>query len=85
MAMQDPAAAAGVAARLAFEPNLADAAAHPIRLVMGLGGQRLQRMAEFDQIAVAVIPIVEEGEISADGFDRSQGAALGWRGLQDAI
>jgi hypothetical protein len=38
-------------------------------------------MAELDHIAIAVLPIVEEGEIGADGLDRSQRIALGLRGL----
>jgi len=38
-------------------------------------------MAEFDHIAVAILPIVEEGEIGANGVDRSQRIALGLRGL----
>jgi hypothetical protein len=37
-------------------------------------------MAELDHIAVAVLPIVEEGEIGANGLDRSQQTALGLRG-----
>jgi len=37
-------------------------------------------MAEFDHITVAIFPIVEEGEIGANGLDRSQRITLGLRG-----
>jgi hypothetical protein len=47
---------------------------------VGLQGKRLQSVAELDQIAVAVLPVVEEGEIGANGLDRSQRIALGLRG-----
>jgi hypothetical protein len=39
--------------------------------------QRLERSAELDDVAIAVLPVVEEGEIGADGFDRGQRRALG--------
>jgi hypothetical protein len=41
--------------------------------------QRLERPAELDDIAVAILPIVKEGEIVADGLDRAQG------GLADSL
>jgi hypothetical protein len=65
-----------VAAALAFEPNLADAAANLVGVVMRGRAQRLEGAAEFDDIAIAVLPVVEEGEIGADGFDRGQRRAL---------
>jgi hypothetical protein len=34
--------------------------------------QRLKRAAELDDIAVAILPIVEEGEIVAYGVNRAQ-------------
>ncbi len=65
-----------VAAALAFEPNLADAAANLVGVAMRGRAQRLERAAEFDDIAITVLPVVEEGEIGADGFDRGQRRAL---------
>jgi hypothetical protein len=38
--------------------------------------QRLERAAKLDDVAVAVLPVVEEGEIGADGFDRGQRRSL---------
>ena len=35
-----------------------------------LVGKRRQRLAEFDDIAIAVFPFVEEGEVVADRLDR---------------
>jgi hypothetical protein len=37
-------------------------------------------MAELDQIAVTILPVVEEGEIGANGLDRSQRIARGLTG-----
>jgi len=42
-------------------------------------------VAELDDIAVTVLPIVEEGEIGANGLDRSQRIALGSRGFAGII
>ena len=65
-----------VAADFAFEPDLADAAANLVGVVMRGLAQRLERSAEFDDVAITILPVVEEGEIGADGFDRGQRRAL---------
>ena len=44
---------------LALEPNLADAAPHLVHAIMRRLAQRLERVTEFDDIAVAILPIVE--------------------------
>ena len=61
-----------VCARLALDPDLADAAANLVGVVVRRLGQRLQRAAELDDIAVAVLPIIEEGEVVAYGVNRVQ-------------
>lgn len=61
-----------VLARLALEPDLADAAAHLVDVVVRRFGQRLERTAELDDVAVAILPLVEEGEIVTDGVNRGQ-------------
>ena len=61
---------------VAFEPNLADAAANLVGVVVRGLAQRLERAAELDDVAIAVLPFLEEGEIGADGFDRGQRRAL---------
>ena len=56
-----------VDARLAeLEPHLADAAANLVGVVVRRLAQRLQGAAEFEDIAIAVLPVVEEGKIAAD-------------------
>jgi hypothetical protein len=65
-----------VAANYAFEPDLADAAANLVGVVVRGLAQRLERAAELNDIAIAILPVVEEGEIGADGFDRGQRRAL---------
>ena len=64
--------ALGVRFRLALELNLADAAAHFVGVIVRLRAQRLERMAQFDNIAIPVLPLVERGEIIADDVDRRQ-------------
>jgi len=64
--------AVGAPPRLALQPHLTDAAPHLIGLVVRRLAQRLERMTEFDDIAIAVLPIVKEGEIVADGGEISQ-------------
>ena len=54
----------------ACEPDLAGAAAHLVGLRAQRVGQRRQRAPELDHIAVAVLPVVEEGEVRADGVER---------------
>jgi hypothetical protein len=65
-----------VAADFAFEPDLADAAANLVGVVVRGWAQRLERSAELDDVAIAILPLVEEGEIGADRFDRGQRRAL---------
>ena len=45
------------------EPDLAGAAAHLVGVSPQRFGQRRQGAAELDQIAVAILPIVEQGEV----------------------
>src|SRR6185312_14307813 len=57
-------------AALGKEPDLANAALHPVRVVTRLIRKRWQRFTEFDDIAVAILPIIEEGKVVANGLDR---------------
>src|SRR5947209_17193038 len=63
----------GLALRLAgdlrLEPDLACAALHLVGRTMRLFGQRLERAAELDQIAVAVFPLVQELKVFKDLVD----------------
>ena len=52
-----------------FEPNLAGAAAHLIGVIIGVLVQGLERAAKFDEIAVAILPFVQEFEIADDLLD----------------
>jgi hypothetical protein len=63
---------AGAISRLALQPDLADAALNFVGAVMGRLAQRLERMTEFDHIAIPVLPIVEESEVVANGLDIGQ-------------
>jgi hypothetical protein len=65
--------ARGAFSRLALQPNLADAAPHLVHAVMRRLAERLERVAQFDDVAVAILPIVEGGKIFADCFNRRQG------------
>ena len=69
--MQDP-LAIGARSRLAFQPYLTDAAPHLVAFIVGRLAKRLEGMTEFDDIAIAILPIVEGGEIVADGLEISQ-------------
>ena len=51
------------------EPYLTDAALDLVIGVARLRRKRRQLAAELDNVAVAVLPIVEEGEIVAYGLD----------------
>jgi hypothetical protein len=62
-----------------LQPNLADAAANLVCIVMGSFAQRLQRAAELEDIAIAVFPIVEKGKVAADGIEACQRGVLRWR------
>ena len=49
--------------QLAYQPDLADAALDLVRgRVLGLA-ERLEFLSEFDHIAIAILPFVEEFEI----------------------
>ena len=63
--------AGGVDPRLFFKPDLADAPAHLVRVIMRGLAQGLEAVAEFDQIAVAVLPLVKGGEIFANRLKHS--------------
>ena len=62
----------GARSRLAFQPDLTDAAPHFVAFIVARLAKRLEGMTEFDDIAVAILPIVEGGEIFADGLEISQ-------------
>src|SRR6516164_1437459 len=62
--------AVGPALRLGCEPHLAGAATDLV-LVRAVGlGKWGQAPAEFDHVAVAVLPVIEEREVGADRFER---------------
>ena len=65
--------ALGVRFHFGFQPDLADAAAYLVEIVVGSLAQRLKRTPELDDITIPVLPIVEKGKIVADGVDRRQG------------
>src|SRR5512144_778348 len=74
------AVAAIIDARLALaaidalgEPHLADAAIHLVLGRMLFLRQRLQRAAELDDVAVAVVPLVQKLEIFPDLVDGHDG------------
>ena len=54
------------------DPNLAYAAPDFVDLRPFRVAQRLQRAAELEDITIAVLPIIEDGEIIADGVERAQ-------------
>ena len=56
------------------KPNLAGAAANPVRLRVLRFRQRLELLAELDDVAVPVLPIVEERKIRLDFVDRHAAA-----------
>ena len=55
-----------------LKPHLADAAADFIRTVVGGLAQGLERPTEFENIPIAILPVVEEGEVAADGVNACQ-------------
>ena len=55
-----------------LKPHLADAAANFIRVAVGSLAQGLERPTEFENIAIAILPVVEEGEVAADGVKACQ-------------
>ena len=59
--------------RLAFQPNLTDAAPHLVDVIVGRRAQRLERVTQLDDIAVAILPIIKGVKVFADRLDRRQG------------
>src|SRR5256885_9453027 len=57
------------------KPYLAGAALHLVRLAAQFLRQRLEGAAELDNVAIAVVPLVEQGEILDDVVDRGHGLA----------
>ena len=55
-----------------LKPHLADAAADFIRTVVGGLAQGLEGPTEFENIPIAILPVVEEGEVAADGVNTCQ-------------
>ena len=51
--------AIGAFSWLALQPNLADAAPHLVHAIMRRLAERLERVTQFDDITVAILPIVE--------------------------
>lgn len=60
-----------------LQPDLAHAALHLVGVGLRSSGQRVERLAELDDIAVAVFPIVDESEIFADGIKSGHGIDIG--------
>jgi hypothetical protein len=71
--------ARGVDAFAEFQPDLADAAPHLVGVVVGRLAQRVERAAKLENIAVAILPIVEKGKIAANGLWVGQGASFAGR------
>ena len=71
------------APRLALQPHLTDAPPDLVDVTMGLVAQRLESLAKFDDIAIAILPIVEGGEIVADGLEISQAILAYARALKE--
>ena len=67
----------GLVAALAIDPlrkpHLARAALHLVFLGMLGFGHRLERAAEFDDVPVAVVPIVQQHKVLSDFVDRHDG------------
>jgi len=56
-----------------FEPDLTDAAANLVRVIMRGLGERFERAAEFENIAIAIFPVVEEDKIAPNRIKTCQG------------
>ena len=52
-----------------LEPDLARAAAHLVGIVVRLRRQRRQHPAELDDVAIALVPVVQELEVRDDLVD----------------
>ena len=48
------------------------AATNFIRTVVGGLAQGLERPTEFENIPIAILPVIEEGEVAADGVNACQ-------------
>src|SRR5581483_5490075 len=57
----------------AGEPDLAGAAAHLVGIRPQRFGERRQRSPQLDDVAVAVLPIIEQGEVGANGVEGHAG------------
>jgi hypothetical protein len=57
---------------LAFQPHLTDATPDLVGVVMGGRAQRLERMAQLDDVTISILPVIEGGEIVAYVVDRRQ-------------
>ena len=57
-----------------LHPDLAGAASDLVVLIMGSFGQWLQLAAKFDEVAIAIFPLVEQVEVSDDVGDGSHGS-----------
>ena len=68
-------AARRIGRRFALDPHLADAAAHLVGLVVRALVERLEGAAKLQDVAVAIFPIFEEGEIIANLGESGQGEA----------
>lgn len=53
----------------ADQPDLADASLNLVRCRMFLGAQRIEVFTELDDVAISLLPIVQEGKIFNQGFD----------------
>jgi hypothetical protein len=58
------------------KPDLTDAAANLVGVIMRRLAERLERAAEFENIAIAIFPVVEEGKIAADRVKTCQRGVL---------
>src|SRR5271155_2028838 len=63
--------AVGPRSRLAFQPHLTDAAPHLVAFIVGRLAKGLEGMTEFDDIPIAILRIVEGGEIVTNGLEIS--------------
>src|SRR5271165_5949679 len=59
------------------EPDLAGATLDPVRVDMRLRRKQSERTAELDDITIAVVPFVEQGEVVADLIDRHERTRFG--------
>lgn len=65
-----------VRARIQLQPDLADATAHLVGVIVSGLAQRFERTPEFENIAVAILPVVQEGEIAANRVKACQRGVL---------